>query len=168
MAVRKRKMSEVEMAFVIDKLENLGPGASFRDANWSIWVKGTGKFWFYSDMAGSVRMMGSEEVVRTYGFAGVRTDGTVVSEPLSPAEVGRELNDDETEQQRSTVFAESLDVGSTVVGRGQCIWVKSGSWDWFHQLPGGGIKVLTEEKMIRTYGPFANRTDGKVNIALSR
>lgn len=161
---KTQKLTESEMAFIIDRLETFGPGASVRDKMWSIWVKGSGAKWIYHDAAGTYLVVSAEELLRTYGFAGVRTDGF---EKTPNAMTRTAAMTDAYIQDASNVALDRLDVGGTVVGQDGTLWVKTGGWEWVHITEDGGFIAVTREELIEEYGPLVARSDGKIQLRIS-
>jgi len=160
----QRKITEQEMAFILDRMDSFGPGASLRDKLWSIWVKGTGSQWIYHDMAGDYKIVGSEELLRTHGFAGFRTTGLESTpDPLSRTE---EMNPAGLKELgEKAVYP--LDVGGTVVAHDGTIWVQTGGWEWVHVTSDGGFILITLDELATKYGPLVARSDGKVQLGIS-
>lgn len=159
-----QKITEQEMAFIIEQMDNLGPGASLRDKLWSIWVKGAGSQWIYHDAAGEYKILNAEELVRTYGFAGFRTTGRV-SDPQPITRTAKMTKEYIAEISEEALY--HIDVGGTVIAQDGTLWVRTGGWEWVHVTADGGFLMVTEDELINEYGPLVMRSDGKVQLGIS-
>lgn len=159
----QKKLSEQEMAFILDRMDSFGAGASLRDKLWSIWVKGSGSKWAYNSMAGTYMVLSAEELVREFGFAGFRTAGL----EEDPTAIPRTEGMTETEiSELSEAAIRELDMAGTVVAHDGSVWVKGSNGEWFLETADGGYVFMNDSDLISEYGPLVTRSSGKVSVGI--
>lgn len=163
---QKYKMTDAEVQHMVARLNSeTEVGGSLRgsgpDIGFGIWVNaGQGK-WVYEDMGGTLVILSAEELVREYGPVSVRNTGIPNVKIKGKPAAKRKLTLAEKREEEESI-ASGTDVGGTVIGRKQSIWVKTGAWNWVNVSETGRVTILKQFSFVDEHAPLVLRTDGKI------